>query len=73
MSRIDELKKQNPFLTIDGINIINDLVGKSKYTEMLVNLIKNDRLNQHDNRRAELEEFQLWCRLQHKALVRNRL
>ena len=55
MSRIDELKKQNPFLTIDGINIINDLVGKSKYTEMLVNLIKNDRLNQHDNRRADYE------------------
>lgn len=55
MSRIDELKKQNPFLTIDGIDIINDLVGKSKYTEMLVNLIKNDRLNQHDNRRADYE------------------
>jgi len=55
MSRIDELKKQNPFLTIDGIEIINHLVGKSKYTEMLVNLIKNDRLNQHDNRRADYE------------------
>jgi hypothetical protein len=55
MSRIDELKKQNLFLTIDGIEIINHLVGKSKYTEMLVNLIKNDRLNQHDNRRADYE------------------
>ena len=49
MSRINELKKQNPFLTIDGIDIINNLVVKSKYTEMLVNLIKNDRMKEHDN------------------------
>ena len=63
MSRINELKKQNPFLTIDGIEIINDFVGKSKYTEMLVNLIKNDRMKEHDNNNRrndyvyELREF----------------
>lgn len=63
MSRINELKKQNPFLTIDGIDIITDLVGKSKYTEMMVNLIKNDRMKEFDSesRRKdyeyELKEF----------------
>ena len=63
MSRINELKKQNPFLTIDGIEIINGFVGKSKYTEMLVNLIKNDRMKEHDNNNRrndyvyELREF----------------
>lgn len=63
MSRINELKKQNPFLIIDGIDIITDLVGKSKYTEMMVNLIKNDRMKEFDseNRRKdyeyELKEF----------------
>lgn len=40
MSRIDELKKQNPSFGVNLIEVINNLVGKPKYTEMLVNLIK---------------------------------
>jgi hypothetical protein len=41
MSKIDELKKQNPLLGINLIDLINNLVSKPKYTEMMVNLIKN--------------------------------
>ena len=43
MSRIEQLKKQNPNYTIEIIDIINDLVGKVKYTELSLNLIKNKR------------------------------
>jgi hypothetical protein len=41
MSKIDELKKQNPLFGINLIDLINNLVSKPKYTEMMVNLIKN--------------------------------
>lgn len=41
MGKIDELKKQNPNFNINIIDIINDVYGKSKYTEMVINLIKN--------------------------------
>ena len=41
MSRIEELKKQNPNFNLDVIEIINDSLGKVKYTEMAINLIKN--------------------------------
>lgn len=40
MSRIDELKKQNPSFGVNLIDVINNLVDKPKYAEMLVNLIK---------------------------------
>ena len=40
MSRIDELKKQNPSFGVNLIDVINNLVEKPKYAEMLVNLIK---------------------------------
>jgi hypothetical protein len=43
MSRIEELKKQNPKYTIDVIDIINSLVPKTKYTELSLNLIKDKR------------------------------
>lgn len=43
MSRIEELKKQNPNYTIEIIDIINNLFEKVKYTELSVNLIKNKR------------------------------
>lgn len=43
MSRIEQLKKQNPNYTIEIIDIINNLVGKVKYTELSLNLIKNKR------------------------------
>jgi len=41
MGKIEELKKQNPNFNINIIDIINDVYGKSKYTEMVINLIKN--------------------------------
>ena len=41
MSRIEELKKQNPHYVIDTVDIINDLFEKTKYTEMVINLAKN--------------------------------
>lgn len=52
MSRIEELKKQNPKFNIDLIDVLQEICQKSKYTEMLVNLVKNNfteskDLNQH--------------------------
>lgn len=47
MSKIEELKKQNPTLVIDVVGIIDQLFNKSKYTEMAVNLIKNKISNQN--------------------------
>jgi len=41
MSKINELKKQNPLFGINLIDLISNLVSKPKYTEMMVNLIKN--------------------------------
>ena len=43
MSRIEQLKKQNPSYTIEIIDIINNLFDKVKYTELSVNLIKGKR------------------------------
>jgi hypothetical protein len=43
MSRIEQLKKQNPSYTIEIIDIINNLFDKVKYTELSVNLIKSKR------------------------------
>ena len=48
MGKIDELKKQNPNFNINIIDIINDVYGKSKYTEMVINLIKN-KYNKRNN------------------------
>jgi len=52
MSRIEELKKQNPNFNLDGITIINDSLGKVKYTEMAINLIKN-KLSENNEARCE--------------------
>ena len=49
MSKIEELKKQNPTLVIDVVAIIDQLFNKSKYTEMAVNLIKNKISNQNNH------------------------
>lgn len=48
MSRIENLKKQNPDFTIEIIDILNSLFDKVKYTELSVNLIKNRR-KKHPN------------------------
>lgn len=42
MSRIEELKKQNPKFNINVVDVIQNLFKKSKYTELLINLIKNN-------------------------------
>ena len=42
MSRIEELKKQNPKFNINVVDVLQDLFEKSKYTELLVNLIKSN-------------------------------
>ena len=55
MSKISELKKQNPSLSFDGVNIINKLMGKSKYTEMMIAFIKNSKLNELNMSRKSLE------------------
>ena len=49
MSKINELKKQNPQFNIDNIEIIHNLFGnKSKYTELSINLIK-DKITSESN------------------------
>jgi hypothetical protein len=53
MSRIEQLKKQNPNYTIEVIDIINSLFGKVKYTELSINLIKNER-NSHKKHYEDL-------------------
>lgn len=42
MSRIEELKKQNPNFNINVVDVLQGLFKKSKYTELLVNLIKSN-------------------------------
>jgi hypothetical protein len=66
MSRLNELKRDNPSLILNVIEIINSLFNKSKYTELSVNLIKNyrdNRMNNHervDNLKLELiHDFKL--------------
>ncbi len=54
MSRIEELKKQNPSFNIDGIAIMNQSLGKPKYTEMAINLIKYKNLENNEGRRRDL-------------------
>jgi hypothetical protein len=49
MSRLNELKRDNPSLILNVIEIINSLFNKSKYTELSVNLIKNYRENRMNN------------------------
>jgi len=43
MSKIEELKKHNPNLKIDIIDVFEILTKKSKYVELLVNLFKNSK------------------------------
>ena len=49
MSRIEELKKQNPSFNVNYIDIINSILPKSIYTEMAVNLLKNDDLHRSND------------------------
>jgi hypothetical protein len=49
MSRIEELKKQNPSFNVNYIDIINSILPKSAYTEMAVNLLKNNNLIRKNN------------------------
>lgn len=42
MSRIEELKKQNPSFSINYIDVITESLPNSRYTEMVVNILKNE-------------------------------
>ena len=57
MSKIEELKKQNPHYTIDSVDIINSLLGKSKYTEMVINLVKNNFLTSKNHTKDLINEL----------------
>jgi hypothetical protein len=57
MSKIEELKKQNPTLAIDVIGIIHELFEKTKYTEMAVNLIKNKIENRNSHVEGLIDEL----------------
>jgi len=50
MSRIEELKKQNPKLNFNIIDIINRIIPKPKYTELMVNLIKRKTDENHSRK-----------------------
>jgi hypothetical protein len=56
MSRIHELKLNNPSFTIDIIGIINELFSKSKYAELSVNLIKT-RKNSFQHGEGQKEDL----------------
>jgi len=48
MSRIEELKKQNPNLNINLIDLVNSVIPKPKYTELMINLIKRKSNANHE-------------------------
>lgn len=50
MSRIEELKKQNPKLNFNIVDIINKIIPKPKYTELMVNLIKRKTEDNHSRK-----------------------
>jgi len=58
MSRIEELKKQNPNFGINYVDCIHMAVGKSKYTELMVKLFKNkltEKTNDSDRHSLAME------------------
>ena len=57
MSRLEELKKQNPSFSVNYVDIINNLVGKPIYTEMVINLMKNTLNPQQDRRKSIYREL----------------
>jgi hypothetical protein len=57
MSKIEELKKQNPNYVIDVVTIINGLFGKTKYTEMVINLVKNEFANEKNRNNDIINEL----------------
>jgi hypothetical protein len=64
MSRIEELKKQNPQFSLNYIDIINELFDKPIYTEMVINLLKNqfreaEQLRGTAIRRELVNEFKI--------------
>jgi hypothetical protein len=64
MSRIEELKKQNPQFSLNYVDIINELFDKPIYTEMVINLLKNQfnvdkRLRGTAIRRELVNEFKI--------------
>lgn len=62
MSRIEELKKQNPKLNFNIIDIINRIIPKPKYTELMVNLIKRKTEDNHSRKDiiSALESYEVY-------------
>jgi len=50
MSRLEELKKQNPKMDFNVIDLINSMIPKPKYTELMVNLIKRKTENDFERK-----------------------
>jgi hypothetical protein len=62
MSRIEELKKQNPKLNFNIVDIINKIIPKPKYTELMVNLIKRKAEDNHSRKDiiSALESYEVY-------------
>lgn len=50
MSRIEEIKKQNPKLNINLVDMVYSVIPKPKYTELMINLMKK-KFDDFTNRR----------------------
>lgn len=50
MSRLEELKKQNPKMGFNVIDLINSMIPKPKYTELMVNLVKRKSEGNNNDR-----------------------
>lgn len=50
MSRIEELKKQNPKLNFNIVDIVSKIISKSKYTELMINLVKRKTEENHNRK-----------------------
>jgi hypothetical protein len=62
MSRISELKKQNPYFDKSIIDVLSQIFEKSKYIEMIVNLTKEKIVNSYDLKEIKevlLKDFEL--------------
>ena len=57
MSRLEELKKQNISFNSQPIDIINNVYGKTKYTEMVINLLKNQFKSDIKNTKYVIEDL----------------
>jgi hypothetical protein len=58
MSKINELKKQNPELTINLIDVAQILFKKTKYVELFLNIFKNQiNFTENDESKTEIKKL----------------